>query len=108
MQALAMDIVHQGRDNVGGVKTGGERIEITQDANDAAYHLSQSFVVIGGLGFDEGMSLLDRAELKSFVDAWAGGGTHHQHDQAYKADFTSSPSNMKIAARYRQAGSGAS
>jgi hypothetical protein len=44
--------------------------------------------------------------LNDVLTRWCQNDRHHAHDQASRADFTGSPSNIRIAARNRQTGSG--
>jgi hypothetical protein len=106
MHQLNLDVVHHGRDNVGSVPVEGEPIPLGEDVRESAYGTSQSFVMIAGLCFDEAEHPLDRGQLKDVLTGSCQSHRHHAHDQAYRADFTSSRSNTRIAARNRQAGSG--
>jgi hypothetical protein len=107
LQDLGVSIAHQGRDNVGGVVIGDEPIPLTKSIEDGAFHLARSFLTVAGLDMnDEGPPVFPREQLISMLEDWRRRDSHHCKDQAYKADFTRSPANTKIAARNRQASSG--
>jgi hypothetical protein len=69
MHQLNLDVVHHGRDNLGGVVIEGEPIPLGEDVIEWAYGTSQSFVVIAGLDFDETDHPLDRGKLMDVLAA---------------------------------------
>jgi hypothetical protein len=106
MQHRGLEVVHRGRENVGGVVIQGASVELEEPLAKWAYELCESFVAMAGLGLTEAEPPMNRQRLKDILTGWCEQDHHHEHDQGYKADFTSSPSNTRIASRNREVGSG--
>jgi hypothetical protein len=83
----------------------GAPVELEKSLMKWAYELCESFVAMAGLWMTEAEPPIDPQPLKDILTGWCEQDQHHEHDQASKVDFTSSPSNTRIAARNRQAGS---
>jgi hypothetical protein len=103
MQHLSLEVVHRRRDNVNGVLIEGASVELEEPLMKWAYELCESFAAMAGPGMTEAELPMDRQLLKDVLTGWCEQDQHHEHDQAYKADFISSPSNSRIAAWNRQA-----
>jgi hypothetical protein len=99
MQDLGIKVVHQGRDNVGGVVIGDAPVALTGDLINSARDLSEAFAALAGLYFNDTDPVLDEAGLIDMLQGWQAKDEHHNKDAVYKKNFTKSAANAKISAR---------
>jgi hypothetical protein len=103
---MKLKIVHRTRDNVGGVVIDDYPLNSLQPALNEARLLAHSFIAMADLDFDSTpRQLLDLDRLTVIMNEWRDQDHHHKNDPAYKADFTFSPANSRIAARNVQTSS---
>jgi hypothetical protein len=104
MHDLGIDVVHKGRDNVGGVVIGGAPVELPGTVIDWAREHCEAIAALAGLSFDDADPVIDEDGVIDLICGWWATDKHHDNDIVYKKNFTKSPANAKIAARNAQAG----
>jgi hypothetical protein len=73
---LHINIIHQGRDNVGGVVIDGEPIDLTDSMELAADQLRHSFVALAGLNLEDTVPPFNREMLRAVLNKWRGSDKH--------------------------------
>jgi hypothetical protein len=105
MHYLYISITRQGLDNVGGMVTGGEPIDLTHYMKLAADQLCQFFVALTGLNLEDTVLPSTRKMFRIVLDQWTESDKHHDKDRAYNVYYIDTIANARITFRTFRTGS---